>query len=65
VTALIKRFSQGLSRAIETVEIVEELVEIDPNEVCDNYSSLKINLNLIGGSKYNSILSHTPMLVLI
>ena len=33
---LIKRSFQGLSGAIETVGIVEELVEIGPNEVCDN-----------------------------
>jgi len=33
---LIKRSFQGLSGAIEIVGIVEELVEIGPNEVCDN-----------------------------
>jgi len=31
-----KRSFQGLSVAIETMRIVEELVEIWPNEVCDN-----------------------------
>jgi len=31
----IKRSFQGLSVAIETMGIVEELVEIWPNEVCD------------------------------
>jgi len=31
----IERSFQGLSVAIETVGIVEELVEIWPNEVCD------------------------------
>jgi len=33
---LIERSFQGLSIAIETVRIVEELVEIWPNEVCDS-----------------------------
>jgi len=33
---LIGRSFQGLSVAIETVRIIEELVEIWPNEVCDN-----------------------------
>ena len=32
-----KRSFQGLSIAIETVRIVEELVEIWPNEVCDSH----------------------------
>jgi len=32
---LIERSFQGLSRAIETVEIVEELMKIGLNEVCD------------------------------
>jgi len=32
---LIKRSFQGLSIAIDTMRIVEELVEIWPNEVCD------------------------------
>jgi len=32
---LIERSFQELSRAIETVEIVEELVKIGLNEVCD------------------------------
>jgi len=36
---LIERSFQGLSIAIETVRIVEELVEIWPNEVCDNLAS--------------------------
>ena len=34
----IKRSFQGLSVAIETVKIVEGLMEIWPNEVCDNIS---------------------------
>ena len=33
---LIKRSFQGLSGAINTVGIVKELIEILPNEVCDN-----------------------------
>ena len=33
---MIERSFQGLFVAIETVGIVEELVEIQPNEVCDN-----------------------------
>jgi len=32
----IERSFQGLSIAVETVRIIEELVEIWPNEVCDN-----------------------------
>ena len=37
---LIERSFQGLSVAIETVRIDEELMEIWPNEVCDrNYLS--------------------------
>jgi len=31
----MERSFQGLSIAVETVRIVEELVEIWPNEVCD------------------------------
>jgi len=33
---LIERFFQGLSVAVKTVRIVKELMEIWPNEVCDN-----------------------------
>jgi len=29
----------GLSAAVETMRIVEELVEIWPNEVCDKYNT--------------------------
>jgi len=36
---LIERSFQGLSIVIETVRIIEELVEIWPNEVCDNPTS--------------------------
>jgi len=32
---LIERSFQGLSVAVETMRIIEELVEIWPNEVCD------------------------------
>jgi len=32
----MKRSFQGLSIAIKIVRIVEELMEIDPNEVCDS-----------------------------
>jgi len=32
---LIERSFQGLSGAVETMGIVEELMEIWPNEVCD------------------------------
>jgi len=32
---LIERFFQGLLGAVETIGIVEELMEIWPNEVCD------------------------------
>jgi len=32
---LIKRSSEGLLGTIETVEIIEELTEIGPNEACD------------------------------
>jgi len=32
---LIERSFQGLSGAIETMGIIEELMEILPNEVCD------------------------------
>jgi len=39
--ALIERSFQGLSVAIETVRIVEELMEIWLNEVCDIYIYLK------------------------
>ena len=35
----IERSFQGLPVAIETVGIVEELVEIWPNEVCDSEES--------------------------
>ena len=41
----IKRSFQGLFVAVETVRIVEELVEIWPNEVCD----ILIVLEFIGG----------------
>jgi len=34
---LIERSFQGLSIAIETVRIDEELMEIWPNEVCDTF----------------------------
>ena len=36
VLVAIERSFQGLFIAIETVGIIEELVEIQPNEVCDN-----------------------------
>ena len=36
----IERSFQGLSVAIETVRIDGELMEIWPNEVCDNYIAL-------------------------
>ena len=39
---LIKRSFQGLSVAIKTVRIVEELVEIWPNEVCDRKTRKKL-----------------------
>jgi len=45
---LIKRSFQGLSVAIETVRIIEELMEIWPNEVCD---SLVDSLNTYGDLK--------------
>ena len=32
---MIERFFQGLSVAVETMRIIEELVEIWLNEVCD------------------------------
>jgi len=38
----IERSFQGLSVAIETVRIDEELMEIWPNEVCDNHSTRQI-----------------------
>jgi len=34
---LIERSFQGLSVAVETMRIIEELVEIWLNEVCDKY----------------------------
>jgi len=34
----IERSFQGLSGAVETMGIVKELMEIWPNEVCDNYT---------------------------
>jgi len=38
---LIKRSFQGLSIAFETVKIIDKLIEIWPNEVCDRrYISL-------------------------
>ena len=37
--ALIKRSFQGLSVAIETMRIIEELMEIWLNEVCDRYAT--------------------------
>jgi len=39
---LIKRFFQGLSIAIKTVRIVEELVKIGLNEVCDTLYYISI-----------------------
>jgi len=38
VTDTDRKVFQGLSVAIKTVGIVEELMEIWPNEVCDNFS---------------------------
>jgi len=38
---LIERSFQGLSVAIETMRIIEELVEIWPNEVCDSFVTEK------------------------
>ena len=40
----IENSFQGLSIAIETVRINEELMEIWPNEVCDKERILYINL---------------------
>jgi len=40
----IENSFQGLSIAIETVRINEELMEIWPNEVCDKKRILYINL---------------------
>jgi len=37
VTGIIERFFQGLLGAIETVRIIEELMEIWPNEVYDRH----------------------------
>ena len=44
----IERSSKGLLGTIETVEIVEELMEIGPNEVCD-IPKFKINDQLAVG----------------
>jgi len=42
----IERSFQGLSVAIETVRIIEELMEIWPNEVCNTVKSLtEVNVN--------------------
>ena len=43
----IKRFSQGLSIAIENVRIVKELMEIWSNEVCDIYYPTNYNFRRI------------------
>jgi len=40
VTGIDQKVFQGLLGAIETVRIVEELMEIWPNEVCDITPSL-------------------------
>jgi len=48
---LIKRSFQGLSIAIETVRIVEELVEIWPNEVCDTLPLIMELINNIDSKK--------------
>jgi len=48
---LIKRSFQGLSVAIETVRIVEELVEIWPNEVCDTLPLIMKLINNIDSKK--------------
>ena len=52
----IERSFQGLSRAVETVEIVEELVKVGLNEVCDIISIVSIVLkssqeNLLNSSQ--------------
>jgi len=43
---LIERSFQGLSIAIKTVEIIEELVEIWPNEVCDTLAVQHLPIHL-------------------
>jgi len=52
---LIKRSFQEISGAVKTIEIVKELIEIDPNEVCDN-SLTKTYL-------YNGIMSRRGVLL--
>ena len=44
MTVLIKRSFQGLSGAIKAVRIVEELIEIWPNEVCDKIDDVSTTL---------------------
>jgi len=49
---LIERSFQGLSGAIETVEIIKELMEIWLNEVCDTrFGVLTIKRELPSSSK--------------
>jgi len=53
---LIERSFQGLSRAVEIVEIVKELVKVGLNEVCDIISVVLIVLkssqeNLLNSSQ--------------
>jgi len=49
-----------LSRAIEIVEIVKELVEIDLNEICDN-----LNISLVVVPNTEVISSHSLSIVIL
>jgi len=42
VTGINQKVFQGLAGAVETMRIIKELIEIWPNEVCDNYIYLCI-----------------------
>jgi len=42
MTSINQKVFQGLAGAVETMRIVKELIEIWPNEVCDNYIYLYI-----------------------
>jgi len=60
---LIERSFQGLSIAVETVRIVEALVEIWPNEVCDKYNQeIKTYLSIYCIAHFYSWVDHLSFL---
>jgi len=58
----IERFSEGLSSAIKTIEIIEESMEIGLNEICDTHNNLLGWLDL-DPTKYPTVVLTTVLII--